>query len=99
MALHRTGKSGLGNTSSKKIPIKRSHQYRNLISTVVNKLDQDKDPARAVQLDLQGYWTNWCAYVKNNLSWKSLLALSPSLVQFCIAATYNTLSFPSNLKR
>ena len=72
MGLHQTGRSGFGNISSQKTLVKRSHGYRNLIATVVNKLDQDKDLAKAVQLHLQGYWTNWCDYIKNNLSWKTI---------------------------
>ena len=47
---------------------------------------------------MQGYWTKWCDFVKNELSWKSLLAMPSSLISFCLGATFDTLLSPSNLK-
>ena len=52
-----------------------------------------------MQLHLQGYWTKWCDFVKNDLSWKTLLAMPSSLISFCLGATFDTLPSPSNLKR
>ena len=52
------------------------------------------------QLQLQGQWTRWENYVKNDLSWNSLLAAMPvNLLSFCLASTYDVLPSPSNLKR
>ena len=55
--------------------------------------------AKSVQLHLQGYWTKWCDFVKNDLSWKTLLGMPSSLISFCLGATFDTLPSPSNLKR
>lgn len=54
---------------------------------------------RALQLQVQGQWTRWENYIKNDLSWKSILAMSPHLLSFCLASTYDVLPSPSNLKR
>ena len=48
---------------------------------------------------MQGYWIQWCNFVKNDYSWKTLLAMPPALLSFSLEATYNTLPCPSNLKR
>ena len=53
---------------------------------------------KALQLHLQGQWTRWENYVKNYLSWNSLLAMPANLLSFCLASTY-VLPSPSNLKR
>ena len=37
--------------------------------------------------------------VKHDLSWKSLLAMPPNLLSFCLNSTYDVLPSPSNLKR
>ena len=49
-------------------------------------------------LQLQGQWTKWENYVKNDLSWSSILAMPPNLLSFCLASTYDVLPSPSNLK-
>ena len=54
---------------------------------------------KALQLQLQGQWTRWENYVKNDLSWNSLLAMPANLLSFCLASTYDVLPSPSNLKR
>ena len=41
----------------------------------------------------------WCDFMKNDLSWKTLLGMPSSLLSFCLNATYGTLPSPSNLKR
>ena len=55
--------------------------------------------AKALQLQVQGQWTRWENYIKNDLSWKSVLAMPPNLLSFCLASTYNVLPTHSNLKR
>ena len=52
-----------------------------------------------IMLNLYSYWTKWCDFVKNDLSWKTLLAMPSSLISFCLGATFDTLPSPSNLKR
>ena len=52
-----------------------------------------------MQLLVQGHWTRWENYVKHDLSWKSLLAMPPNLLSFCLNSTYDVLPSPSNLKR
>ena len=65
----------------------------------MNKNEEKQSFSQAVQLSVQGQWTNWCDYVQNDLSWKVIWALPPNLLAFCLGATYNTLPSPSNLKR
>ena len=52
-----------------------------------------------MQLLVQGHCTRWGNYVKHDLSWKSLLAMPPNLLSFCLNSTYDVLPSPSNLKR
>ena len=71
---------------------------RRLISDLVGEVDENAYHAKSAQLHLQGYWTKWCDFVKNGLSWKTLLAMPSSLISFCLGATFDTLPSPSNLK-
>ena len=48
---------------------------------------------------MQGQWTRWENYVKNDLSWSSILAIPPNLLSFCLSSTYDVLPSPSNLRR
>ena len=99
LGYHQTNKAGFGSLSIPEVPPKRSHEYRKLVSSLVEEIDQNKVEAKAVQLSLQGQWTKWCNFVRFDLSWKSLLAMPQPLVSFCIGATYDTLPSPSNLHR
>ena len=40
----------------------------------------------------------WECYIKNNFTWKTIFAMPPNLLSFCLGATYNVLPSPSNLK-
>ena len=80
------------------IPRRNSHKYRKFVSHLVSEVDENAYYAKSVQLHLQGYWTKWCDFVKNDLSWKTLLAMPSSLISFCLGATFDTLPCPSNLK-
>ena len=51
-----------------------------------------------IMLNMYSYWTKWCDFVKNELSWKTFLAMPSSLISFCLGATFGTLPSPSNLK-
>ena len=96
---HQTSKAGFGSFKSPSIPRRNSHEYRRLISDLVGEVDENPYHAKSVQLHLQGYWTKWCDFVKNDCSWKTLLAMPSSLISFCLGATFDTLPSPSNLKR
>ena len=96
---HQTSRAGFGSFKSPSIPRRNSHEYRRLISELVGEVDENAYHAKSVQLNLQGYWTKWCDFVKNDLSWKTLLAIPSSLISFCLGATCDTLPSPSNLKR
>ena len=53
----------------------------------------------ALQLQLQWHWVQWEGYIQSNFSWKTILAMPPNLISFCLGATYNVLPCPKNLKR
>ena len=99
LGYHQSNKAGFGSFHQPDIPAKNSHAYRKLVSSMLEEDDNDVFRAKAVQLYLQGYWMKWCDYIKNDLSWKTLLNLPSTLVSFCLNATYDTLPSPSNLRR
>lgn len=96
---HQIGKAGFGLIKQKDIPTKGCQKYRKTISDIVYEHEEEIFQARAVQLHIQGNWMKWCSYVKNDLSWSTLLALPQCLISFCIGSTYDTLPSPSNLVR
>ena len=65
------GRAGLGTTKSEGMPAKRTHQYRKLVSATSKEIDEESNMRKALQLQLQGQWTRWENYVKNDLSWNS----------------------------
>ena len=95
---HQTSRAGFRSFKSPSILRRNSHRYRKLVSHLVGEVDENAYYAKSVQLHLQGYWTKWCDFVKNDLSWKTLLAMPSSLISFCLGATFDTLPCPSNLK-
>ena len=99
LGYHQTHRAGFGSLSIPEVPPKNSHAYRKLLSSLATESDDEKFYAKAVQLSLQGQWVKWCSFIKQDLSWKSLLGLPQSLSSFCIGATYDTLPSPSNLHR
>ena len=93
------GKAGLGVTTHKTLPAKEfSHEYSKLVSDTSKVIDEDIHLSKALQLQVQGQWTRWEHYIKNDLSWKSVLAMPPNLLSFCLASTFDVLPSPSNLK-
>ena len=96
---HQTSRAGFGSFHRPAIPSKNSKEYRKLISDLVNESDQNAYHAKSVQLHLQGYWTQWCSFIKNDFSWKALLSMPAQLVSFSLGAVFNTLPSPNNLKR
>ena len=99
LGYHQSHRAGFGALSIPEVPPKQSHEYRKLLSTLVSEEDEASYQAKAVQLTLQGQWTRWCNFVKQDLSWKSLLGMPQNLISFCLGATYDTLPSPSNLHR
>ena len=93
------GKAGLGLPKAFKLPQTNQCQaYRKVISDTSKEIDFEEHHSRAMQLLVQGHWTRWENYVKHDLSWKSLLAMPPNLLSFCLNSTYDVLPSPSNLK-
>ena len=68
LGYHQNNRAGLGSITTQKIPPKNTQDYRKLLSSVVEKSEDDKLHAKLVQLSLQGQWTRWCDYIKLNLS-------------------------------
>ena len=48
-----------------------THEYGRLASDLVGEVGENAYHAESVQLHLHGYWTKWCGFVKNDLSWKT----------------------------
>ena len=94
---HQTSRAGFGSFKSPSILHRNSQEYRRLISDLVGEVDENAYHAKSVQLHLQGYWTKWCDFVKNDLSWRTLLVMPSSLISFCLGATFDTLPSTSNL--
>ena len=99
LGYHQTNRAGFGSFHQPETPAKHSHAYRKLVSFVLVEENDEVFRAKAVQLHLQGYWMRWSDFMKNDLSWKTLLDMPSSLLSFCLNATYGTLPSPSNLKR
>ena len=90
---------GLEYTTTPKVPKnKSSKHYQRYISVHHETIDDTYGFSKAVQLQIQGHWTRWMNYVQQDFSWASLMAM-PAITSFCLASTYDTLPFPTNLKR
>ena len=107
------GRAGLGLSKSSPTPKeKHSREYRKLVSTTSREIDEEANFCKALQLKVQGQWTRWENYVKNDLSWSSILAMPPNLLSFCLSSSNQQLkaltsieltylrcpSFPQQLK-
>ena len=96
----KTSRAGFGLSKPRDFHPKTSNLYRKSISNKVRQQEDDNlSSAKAVSLAVQGEWTKWCNYIKNDFSWKTLHALPRSLIGFCLKSTYNVLPSPDNLKR
>ena len=94
------GRKGLGYSPGPKIPYNKSSKlYHKFISSRYKNIDDIYSISKAVQLQVQGQWTQWVNYIQNDFSWKSLLALPLNLVSFCLASTFDILPSPSNIRR
>ena len=79
------------------IPPKGTQEYRQTISQIVCEFEQERRYASAVQLEVQGSWTQWLDYVQTNLSWASARSIPPRLLTFHLASSFQSLPSPSNL--
>ena len=93
LGYHQHNRAGLGSIKQTEVPPKQTHDYRKLVSHKVHDLEEERYFAKAVQLRLQGNWTRWCNYIKNELCWKYLLVTSPRLTSFVLGATSEALAY------
>ena len=89
-----------GYTITRKVPNNKfSKQYRRYISVHHETTDDNYGFSKAVQQQVQGQWARWMNYVQQDFSWVSLIVMPTNVTSFCQAWTYDTLPFPTNLKR
>ena len=93
------GREGIGYAKLDPVPAKGTQKYRKLIADIVIGFQNEKRFSETVSLEVQGLWTTWSDYMRNNLSWASIWSMPPKLVSFCLASTFNTLPSPNNLNR
>ena len=87
-------RKGVGYAPKVKIP------YKKKLGLKSDELEEDKRIQHAVQLEMQGSWTNWENIMNQDLTWKSLLyGYSPNLLSFALNSVQLTLPTPDNLKR
>ena len=65
----------------------------------IDKQENQKLVAKAVQQSLPGRWTRWEGLFQRDVSFNSLLRSSPQLVSFTLGVTFFIVGFPANLKR
>ena len=83
-----------------KVPKNQSSKhYRRYISDHHKTIDDTYAFSQAVQLQVQGQWTRWINYVRQDFSWASFMAMPANFTSFCLASTYDTLPSPSNLSK
>ena len=80
------------------ITIKNSPWGIGLVTKTYREIEEEHNSERALQLQLQCHWVQWESYTKNFI-WKTILAMPPNLLSFCLGTTYNVLPSPKNLKR
>ena len=76
-----------------------SEAHHKLVTKAHREIEEEHNLERALQLQLQCHWMQWESYIQNNFTWKTILAMPPNLLSFCLGATYSVLPSPSNLKR
>ena len=94
-----TSKAGFRSGTIKGVPPLRSYEYRKSITDKVKEIDESATLSKAATLAVQGLWTQWCDYARNDFSWKTLRAMPRSLSGFCLKSTFNVLPSPANLKQ
>ena len=92
------GRSGLWSVKPTSVPEEGSQAHRKLVTKTHREIEEH-NLERALQLQLQCQWVQWEGYIQSNFSWKTVLAMPPNLLSFCLGATYNVLTSPKNLKR
>ena len=74
-------------------------EHRKLCTTAVRQLEEEKHLSHAVQLGMQGVWTNWIdQIIPFDLSWKNLIwGPGPRVISFALNAAINSLPTPDML--
>ena len=93
------GRSGLGSVKPTPVPKEGSQAHHKLVTKTHREIEEEHNLERALQLQLQCHWVQWEGYIQNHFSWKTILAMPPNLLSFCLGATYNVLPSPKNLKQ
>ena len=93
------GRIGLGNVKPTPAPEEGSKAHCKLVTKTHRKIEEEHNLERALQLQLQCHWVQWEGHILNNFTWKTILAMPPNIPSFSLAATYNVLPSPKNLKR
>ena len=93
------GRSGFGSVKPTPVPEEGSQAHQKLVTKTHKEIEEEHNLERALQLQLQCHWVQWEGYIQNHFSWKTILAMPPNLLSFCLGATYNVLPSPKNLKQ
>ena len=51
--------------------------------------------SKAVQLQVQGFWTRWLNYIQQDFSWVTLMAMPGNITLFCLASIFDALPTPT----
>ena len=57
LVYHQCHRAEFGSISIPEVPSKHSYAYRKLLTSMVEKAEEEKHQAKAVQLSVQGQWT------------------------------------------
>ena len=101
------GRSSFGNVKPTLVPQEGSQAHQKLVTKTHCEIEEQHTLERVLQLQLQFHWVqlqlqcHWVqceGYIQNNFAWKTILAIPPNLLSFCLGATYVLLSL-INLKQ
>ena len=88
------GRSGLRNVKPTPVPEEGSQAHRKLVTKTHREIEEEHNLERALQLQLHRHLLQWEGYTQNNFTWKTILAMPPNILSFCLEATYNVLPSP-----
>ena len=87
---------GLGYTTISKVPKNKSSKgYRGYFSNHHRTFDNTYVMSKAVQLQVQGFWTRWLNYIQQDFSWVTLMAMPGNITLFCLASIFDALPTPT----
>ena len=93
------GRSGFGNVKPTPVPEEGSQAHHKLVTKTHCEIEEEHTLHRVLQLQLQCHWVQCEGYIQNSFTWKTILAVPPNLLSFCLGVTYNVLPSPINSKR